>query len=211
MNLRRLRILLWFLLLVSIPFFAQLYQARFTEKTVEPQSPVEARETNSAVNIGGAYSLVNSSNEKVTDKTFLGKPTLMFFGFTHCPAICPGTLADISLWYEKLGKQDADKLQTLFITVDPERDTPIVLREYMKAFDPHIVALTGTPEQIAAMTSLYRVYYKKMPPMKDGGYMVNHSASIYAFDANGKLVSTIDPDESRDVAFAKVKKLIAAY
>lgn len=209
MNLKKLQTILWGLVFVAALFAALIYVSTRADTALQEASDPTGTTLASTTDIGGPFTLLNAKGETVSEKTYAGKPTLMFFGFTHCPAICPGTLADISLWYEKLGK-DADKLQTLFISVDPERDTPPVMADYLKAFDAHIVGLTGTPEQVAGMAKAYKVFVKKMPPMPNGGYMVNHSASILAFNAKGELVSTIDASENRDVAFEKIRKLIAA-
>ncbi|WP_428670034.1 SCO family protein, partial [Roseibium sp.] len=124
--------------------------------------------------IGGPFELVNGDGETVTDQTFAGKPTVMFFGFTFCPEVCPTTLSELQGMIAELG-DDADKLNYVFVTVDPERDTPEVIRDYVAAFDDHIVPLTGTRKQIDAMLKAYRVYSKKVP-LDDGDYTMDHSA-----------------------------------
>ncbi|NDE90465.1 MAG: SCO family protein [Alphaproteobacteria bacterium] len=153
------------------------------------------------------FTMVTQQGKPFTEKELADKPSILFFGFTSCPAICPGALADMTIWLEKLGA-DATKVHAVFISLDPERDTVKHIASYLKSYDSRIIGLTGTPEQVAAIAKAYGIYYKKMPPMDDGDYMVDHSASLYLYDTNGQLISTIDTMENRDIAFAKIKKLI---
>jgi protein SCO1/2 len=143
--------------------------------------------TPTASAIGGSFSLTDQDGKAVTDADFKGKPFLVFFGFTHCPDVCPTALFDMSEVLKALGK-DADKTQALFITVDPERDTPQVMKDYLSSFDPHLRALTGTVEQITAVEKAYRVYAKKVPG-KDGDYTMDHTALIYLMDKQGRFVA----------------------
>lgn len=157
--------------------------------------------------IGGPFSLVNGNNEPVSDATFKGKPTVMFFGFTFCPDVCPTTLSDLQGWIEQLGP-DAEKLNYAFVTVDPERDTPQVMKDYVAAFDPRVQALSGTREQIDAMIKAYRVYAKKVP-LDAGGYTMDHTAAIYLMDKNNRFVGTIAYEENPETALAKLRRMIA--
>src|SRR5580704_6374607 len=109
------------------------------------------------VPIGGPFELVDQEGHTVTDKTFLGRPSVILFGYTSCPDVCPTTLIDLSNWLKALGSP-ADKLNVLFISIDPQRDTPAHLRDFLSSFDPHIRGLTGTNEQIAAIAREFRVY-----------------------------------------------------
>lgn len=158
--------------------------------------------------IGGPFELVNGSGETVTDKTFAGKPTVLFFGFTYCPDVCPTTLSELQGWMEGLG-EDANKLNYAFVTVDPERDTPDVMRDYVWAFDKRITPLTGSREQIDAMIKTYRVYAKKVP-LDDGDYTMDHSAAVYLMNADNKFVGTIAYGEAEETALQKLQKLIAS-
>jgi protein SCO1 len=143
--------------------------------------------------LGGQFTLVDHTGTTVTDETYRGKWLVMFFGFTHCPDICPTTLSKIASMMELLG-QDAEKVQPLFITVDPERDTIEVLRKYVAAFDRRIVGLTGSAEQIAAVAKSYDVIFQRSG---DGtNYTIGHSTAIYLVDPNGNYVSILDPDIS---------------
>jgi len=156
--------------------------------------------------IGGAFTMTNHRGETVTDRDIQGKPTLIFFGFTSCPEVCPTTLSDISGWLQDLGP-DADRLNVLFVSVDPERDTVEQLANYVSLFDQRIVGLTGTPDQLAAMAKVYRVYYRKVP-LEEGGYTMDHSAMVYMMDARGRFVGTIDYHEARELALPKLRRLL---
>lgn len=157
--------------------------------------------------IGGPFELVSGSGETVSDKTLAGKPTVLFFGFTFCPDVCPTTLSELQGWMEALGP-DADKLNYAFVTVDPERDTPDVMRDYVWAFDKRILPLTGSREQVDAMLKAYRVYAKKVP-LDDGDYTMDHSAAVYLMNADNKFVGTIAYGEAEENAMKKLERLIA--
>ena len=157
--------------------------------------------------IGGPFTMVDDAGNTVTEAAFKGKPTVMFFGFTHCPDVCPTTLFELAGLMKKLGPQ-ADKLNYVFVSVDPERDTPEVLHDYIASFDSRIVGLTGTQDQMAMMAKEYRVYHKKVPT-DDGGYTMDHTATVYLMSPDNDLAGTIDHQESEDVALQKLKNLIA--
>ena len=157
--------------------------------------------------IGGPFELTDGDGETVTDATFAGKPLVLFFGFTYCPDVCPTTLSELQGWIEALGP-DADKLNYAFVTVDPERDTPDVMRDYVWAFDERISALTGSREQIDAVIKAYRVYAKKVP-LDDGDYTMDHSAAVYLMNSDNKFVGTIAYAEPEETALQKLRRLIA--
>lgn len=153
------------------------------------------------------FTMTDQNGRQVTEKTFLGKPTLYFFGFTHCPDICPTTLGNISVWLHELGPETAAKLNVVFITVDPARDTPAVLKNYLQAFSPQIIALTGTPQQLEKLAKEFMVYYAKVPEA-NGGYTMNHSAMMLMADASGTFRGTISHEDDAATALAKLRKLI---
>ncbi|WP_436638894.1 SCO family protein [Microbaculum sp. FT89] len=157
--------------------------------------------------IGGPFQLVDHTGKPVTEKDFLGKPSAFFFGFTHCPDVCPTTLYEMSTWLGELGP-DADKLNVAFVTVDPERDTPELMNNYLSAFGDRIVGLSGTPEQVSQIVKEYKVYRRKVE-QEDGEYVMDHSASVYLMDADGKFVGTIAYGEADDIALGKLKRLVA--
>ncbi len=140
--------------------------------------------------VGGPFQLTDQSGKAVTDADMKGKPFLVFFGFTHCPDICPTTLFDMSQLMKELGP-DADRTGALFITVDPDRDTPSVMKDYLSNFDPHVRGLTGDPAAINAAIRAYRVYAKKVP-LENGDYTMDHTALVYLMDKNGHFVAPFD-------------------
>lgn len=158
-----------------------------------------------ATAIGGPFVLTDHRRETITEKTFLGRPFLVFFGFTHCPDVCPTTLFETTAWLRAAGTE-ADRIQVLFVSVDPQRDTPELLSHYLQSFDPRIVAATGTKEQIDAMIAAYRATYSFVPTGGDG-YTVDHTASMFLMDSTGRFVGTIDYHENRETALAKIRRL----
>jgi protein SCO1/2 len=158
--------------------------------------------------IGGPFTLVNDNGARVTDKTLAGKPYAIYFGYTYCPEVCPTTLFDLSRWIKELGP-DANKLNYVFVTIDPERDTPKLMHAYLSSFDRRIRGFTGTSEQIAKIAKEYRVYYKKIPTT-GGNYVMDHSSVIYLMGSNGQFVSMITYQEKDDSALTKLRNLILA-
>ena len=155
--------------------------------------------------IGGPFTLVDHTGKTVTDADYRSKPMLVFFGFTHCPEVCPTTLFEITNRLKTLGPE-ADRLQVLFITVDPERDTPQQLALYLQSFDPRIVGLSGTREQVDAALAAYKAYAKKVP--SDGGYTMDHTASTYLMDAKGGFRTIIDYHDEDAPALAKMRMVL---
>lgn len=158
--------------------------------------------------IGGPFALIDQDGKPVTDRTFLGKPTVYYFGFTYCPEVCPTTLGHLAAWMKALGP-DADKLNVVFVSIDPERDTPSKLKAYLSAYDPRFRGLTGSSEAVAAAAHQFNVYYNKVP-LDDGGYTVDHSTTLYLMDARGNFVEPIGYDEDSKMAIASLKALVGA-
>lgn len=156
--------------------------------------------------IGGPFRLVDQNGRTVTERDLKGRPTAMFFGFTSCPEICPTTLAEMTAWLKALGP-DADRLQVVFVSLDPERDTPVQLKQYLSSFDPRIMGLTGTPAQVDAAAKAYRVYHRKVP-LEGGGYTVDHSSATYLMDAQGRFVEPLGYGEGRERALEKLRVLV---
>jgi protein SCO1/2 len=156
--------------------------------------------------IGGPFQLVDQSGATVTGDKLQGKPTLLFFGYTHCPDICPTTLFDISELLKAMGK-DADRVNAYFVSVDPERDSPAIMKDYLSSFDPHLKALTGDPEAVAKMLTAYRVYAKKVPG-RDGDYTMDHSAMVYLMDREGRFVAPFKLDRKPEEAATDLKRYI---
>jgi protein SCO1/2 len=144
-----------------------------------------------AIDITGAeyardFQLTDHNGQPRTIKDFAGKVVVVFFGFTQCPDVCPTALAELAEVKRTLGK-DGDRLQGIFVTVDPDRDTPEVLKGYMANFDPSFLALRGTPEQLAAMAKDFKVYYKKVDGKTPTSYTMDHSAGSFVYDTQGRI------------------------
>lgn len=157
-----------------------------------------------APQIGGPFQLTDQNGAAVSDQDFKGKPFLVFFGFTHCPDICPTTLFEVSEMLRALGS-DADKTAALFVTVDPERDTTAAMKDYVSSFDPHLKGLTGDPAALAAIAKAYRVYYKKVP-LEGGDYTMDHTALVYLMDKTGAFVAPFNIKRAPDVAAADLRR-----
>ena len=156
--------------------------------------------------IGGPFELADQTGRTVTEKSMQGHPTLVFFGFTHCPDVCPTTLFEMSEVLRAMGK-DGDGVNTYFISVDPDRDTPAAMKDYLSSFDPRLRGLTGNPEQIAKVLSEYRVYAKKVP-LKDGDYTMDHTALIYLMDRDGRFVSPFNLNRKPEDAASELKRYL---
>ena len=156
--------------------------------------------------IGGPFQLLDQNGKTVTDADLKGKWSLIYFGYTHCPDACPTSLNEISIALSELGPK-RDAVRPVFITVDPERDTSETLKAYVTAFDAPILALTGTPEQVAKAAKEYRVYYAKHPE-SGGDYSMDHSSVIYVMDPEGRFTATFTPDSSPEQMADRLKKLI---
>jgi protein SCO1 len=156
--------------------------------------------------IGGPFQLTDQAGRTVTEKNMLGHPTLIFFGYTHCPDVCPTSLFEMSEVLRAMGK-DADRVNAYFISVDPERDTTVTIKDYLSSFDPHLEGLTGKPEEVAKALSAYRVYAKKVP-LKDGDYTMDHTALIYLMDRDGKFVAPFNLKRSPEEAAADLRRYL---
>ena len=156
--------------------------------------------------IGGPFQLTDQSGATVTEKALQGRPTLIFFGFTHCPDVCPTSLFEISEVLRAMGA-DADKVNAYFVSVDPERDNITAMKDYLSSFDPHLKGLTGDPEAVAKMLSAYRVYAKKVP-LKDGDYTMDHTALTYLMDRDGRFIAPFNLNRKPEEAAADLKRYL---
>ena len=139
--------------------------------------------------IGGPFALVDQNGKTVTSDSLKGKPTLIYFGYAFCPDVCPTSLLLMETAVEKLGPDAAKKVNLVFITVDPERDTPKLMKGYVENFGPTFIGLTGTTEQIAQVARAYRVYFQRVPGKDGGPYLMDHSSIVYLLDRNGRFVT----------------------
>jgi protein SCO1 len=160
-----------------------------------------------AVPIGGPIRLTDQDGKPFDSTSLAGKPYAVFFGFTNCPDACPTTLSEIARVEEEIGPP-AKELTTLFVTVDPERDTPAVLKEYVSNFGGNTVALSGTPEQVAQVAKEFRVFYKKVPT-SDGGYTMDHTAVLYLMGREGEFRDVVAYSEEHNRFVEKIKRLLS--
>ena len=168
--------------------------------------PTAARQLAPNVMLNTPFSLVDQNGGPVTEATFATKATAWFYGFTHCPDVCPTTLSEMTALLERLGP-DADEINMVFVTVDPERDTPQVMKAYISVFDTRIVGLTGSVSELARIAKERMFTFEKVP-LDGGDYTMNHTASIYLTRASGEFAGTLDIEESLDVKLQKLKRLL---
>ena len=192
------------LLLVSAAFLAGLVLCFAAVFIISGK--VSAPVAQQIATIGGPFTLTDQNGRTVSDGDLKGRPFLVFFGFTHCPDVCPTTLFEISEILRALGP-DADRVRALLITVDPERDTPDVIKDYLSSFDPHLSGLTGDAAAIAAVAKAYRVYFKKVP-LEQGGYTMDHTAIVYLMDKDGRFVSPFNLKRTIAAAAADLRRYL---
>ncbi|MEQ9635488.1 MAG: SCO family protein [Devosia marina] len=159
-----------------------------------------------AVALGqGDYELVTATGEAFNRDSLKGRPSMLFFGFTHCPDVCPTSLAEMTVWYEALGDK-ADDLNAFFVSVDPERDTAEIIGDYV-SWTGHVTGVTGSPDEIAKAAKSWGVYYEKVP-LEGGDYTMDHTASVFLVNAEGEFEGTIAYRENSDTALAKLRRLL---
>jgi protein SCO1/2 len=162
---------------------------------------------------GVPFNLVAQNGQPISEKAFRsGKPTALFFGFTHCPEICPTTVYELTGWMKQVDP-DKSKLQAYFVTIDPERDTVQLLDTYLTNASDRVIGISGEPAKVEAMARGYNIFFQKVPsdPKDPDGpdYTMNHSASVFLIDGSGRFVGTIDYGENPDIAVKKLQNLIA--
>lgn len=158
--------------------------------------------------VGGDFALVDHDGRRVRDADFRGSAMLVFFGFTHCPDVCPTALARIAEILDALGP-DAGSVRALFVSVDPRRDTPALLKEYVAHFSPRIVGLTGSEAEIAAIARAYRAYYRIAADAgTNPGYLVDHSSFVYVMDRGGRFVGSFNPDAPAQTALRLIRRAL---
>jgi protein SCO1/2 len=161
--------------------------------------------------IGGPFTLTNQDGRRVSERDFAGKYRILYFGFTHCPDVCPTDLAIIGQALRRFEESDparAARVAPIFVSVDPERDTPAVLKEYVAAFHPRLVGLTGTREQVADMVKRYGAYGAKEEPEAGGGYNVNHSRLVELIGPDGKPIALLPYDKGPEALAAELERWV---
>lgn len=197
-TLRIVRLALWLIVLLAAGAALYLVLNRSDD-------PAQGQ-GNYADSVGGPFTLTAADGSTVTERTLAGKPFAIFFGFTRCPDVCPTTLARLAQLRQRMG-EDGDGFEIVFVSVDPESDTSEDIGRYVELFDTPILGLTGTPDQIARIVDAYHVYYEKVP-IAGGGYTIDHTASVFLMDRDGKLQSMIDHHENAETSLAKLERLV---
>jgi protein SCO1/2 len=197
---RGVRIVLWVLVGLALVAFAFL-MLRPAPRPVVQSQPLELS------SIGGPFTLTGSDGKPFASATLAGKPYAIFFGFTHCPDVCPTTLARMVRLRQQLGAGDRP-FEILFVTVDPERDGPAEVGKYAELFDSPVTGLTGSPAQIEQVKKQFGIFSQEVPD-GSGGYSVDHTATVLLFDREGKFTATIAPEEQDSAALAKLKRITA--
>jgi protein SCO1/2 len=199
---RRIRLVAWALvaLLALLAGAVTLQSLAQPERARRPAAVMPA--------LGGAFAMRDQHGVAVSEADLRGRPSLMFFGFTSCPDICPTTLDEVARWLQALGPA-GDRLQVFFVTVDPERDDPSTLKAYVGSFDPRIRALVGSEAELSAMAEKWRVVYRRVE-LSGGGYTMDHTASLFLMDREGRFTGTISPQEGDAAALAKLRRLLDA-
>ncbi|HEY0629389.1 MAG TPA: SCO family protein [Sphingomicrobium sp.] len=198
MSLSRLRLALWLMVgIVALGVVLLLWR----------QAEPEQISSTPLGTIGGPFTLTGTDGKPFASSKLNGKPAALFFGFTHCPDVCPTTLARLARLRRQLGQGD-DALSIVFVSVDPERDTPAEVANYMSLYDTPIVGLTGTPAQIEQVKKQFGVFSRKVE-QPGGSYSVDHTASVILLDKNGQFVATLSPEEGDSVALDKLRRITA--
>lgn len=192
-TLRNFRIVLWVLVVVAAIAATALYMFR------PPQRPL-------GIN-GQEFALASTKGGSFTQADLVGTPSLIFFGYTFCPDVCPTTLAETTAWRAQLGLS-ADDLRIIFVTVDPERDTAEMVKAYVEGFDPSVIGLVGTPEETEKAKAAFGVFSEKSGDVKSEFYLVNHTALTFLIDDDGSFQGTIAYEEASDTALAKIDRLV---
>jgi protein SCO1/2 len=205
---RRLRLVLWGLVGVVLLSTGGLAVWRFWHERAGELAPMVRQTTESLIKVD--FDLVDHEGRRRSDEEFRGQWMLVFFGYTFCPDVCPTTLASVSAVLDELGPA-AEQVQPLFITVDPERDSPQVIADYVQAFHPRVVGLTGSAEEIAEAAANYRVYYARVEQEDvPGGYVMDHSAFIYLVDPQGRFVQPFSHQGSVEEILAALREHLEA-
>ncbi|WP_375598305.1 SCO family protein [Devosia sp. Naph2] len=192
-TLRNFRIMLWVLVAVAAIGATALYMFR------PPQRPLGVT--------GQEFALASTQGGSFTQADLRGTPSLIFFGYTFCPDVCPTTLAETTAWREQLGLTP-EELRIIFVTVDPERDTPEMVKAYVEGFDPSVIGLVGTPEQTEKAKAAFGVFSEKSGDVESEFYLVDHTALTFLIDSEGTFEGTIAYEEASDTALGKIERMV---
>lgn len=193
--LRTLRILLWSLVALGLLGVGTYFYLGQQKGAVQP-----------LVTIGGPFKLAATTGETIDSVGLKGEPFAVFFGFTHCPEVCPTTLYEMSSTLAKLG-DEAKNFKVFLVTVDPERDTVEFMKSYLTSFDPRIIGLRPSADELTQVAKSFRAFYERVPT-SDGGYTMNHTALVYLMDREGRFFGTLDYEEKPEMRLTKLKRLL---
>jgi len=189
-----------------LPFLVVAFGLVALAATAYLMTPSQGPRRSGTATIGGPFTMTEQDGKTVTEADFKGRPRLVFFGYTHCPDVCPTSLFEISEIFKAMGPDK--KISAVFVTTDPERDTPPVMKDYLSSFDTRIVGLSGTPEQTAAIEKSYKVYAKKVPGEKGNDYTMDHTAIVYLLDKDGRFVNAFNLDRPPQEAAKELEKYL---
>lgn len=196
---KTLRLILW----IGVAVVAAAVSYAYVAKNSKPEQTQQA-----VTPLGGPFNLVDNKGQPITQKDILGRNHAIFFGFTNCPDVCPTTLLEVASWMKDLGSE-SEKLDFYFFSVDPERDSPEIMNDYVTAFDPRITGITGDPAEMKRTLSAYKIYANKVDLGDgDGDYTMDHSAFVMLFKADGTFRGTISFGENDEVALEKLRRLV---
>jgi protein SCO1/2 len=176
-----------------------LFLPSILKKDMQPHYSIEAK-------LGTPFELIDSNGNKITETSFVGSPAILFFGFTHCPNVCPIALHRLSLLIEKLGK-DQNRLNAYFITLDPERDSWKVLNNYLSVFNNRIIGITGDSKKIKSLAKSWGVYSKQVP-LDGENYTIDHTSLIFLLKSDGNFLKTIDFEDDFEISLKEIKELL---
>ena len=194
---KRVRLLIWGLVAIAAAGLAVL--------VLSPRATQSGQPSTASVSLGGPFNLTGADGRPFSSSQLAGQPYAIFFGFTHCPDVCPTTLARLVRLRNRM-QAGAEPFTIVFVTVDPERDGPKEVASYTSLFGAPVVGLTGTPAQIAQVKRQFGIFSQNVPD-EDGGYTVDHTATVLLFDRKGAFVATISPEEGDGPALDKLKRL----
>lgn len=193
--LRTLRILLWSLVALGLLGVGTYFYLGQQKSAVQP-----------LVEIGGPFKLAATTGETIDSTALKGEPFAVFFGFTHCPEVCPTTLYEMTSTLAKLG-DEAKNFKVFLVTVDPERDTLDFMKSYLTSFDPRIIGLRPSADELTQVAKAFRAFYERVPT-SDGGYTMNHTALVYLMDREGRFFGTLDYEEKPEMRLTKLRRLL---
>ena len=208
---RKIRLILWALvalaaLVLMTVFFLKQGKPLLSALSGDKSEALSTLE-NDPLYLGSPFELIDHQGQSITQDYFTGHPSILFFGFTHCPDVCPTTLNELSLLYDQLDSVKREQLRIAFVTIDPSRDTPQIMASYVENFTLPVRGITGDEKDVYKLSDSWSIYREKVP-LSEGGYTMNHTASVFLIKPDGALRSTITFGEDSAVALEKINNLL---